>query len=73
MTYEEVTQGLFLIHNSTGLLLQLCYRRLLCPKVVNVIVELFAHRYLVGCGVDVPQMVLSGAPQLIQNIISGLI
>ena len=36
-----------------NLSLQLCYRRFLCPKVVNVIVELFAHRHLVRSRVDV--------------------
>lgn|GEM_PF-3379391 len=39
---------------SRNLSLQLCYGRLLCPKVVNVVVELFAHRHLVRSRVDVP-------------------
>ncbi len=37
-----------------NLSLQLCYRRFLCPKVVNVIVELLAHRHLVRSRVDIP-------------------
>jgi len=54
-------------------LFQLLDGRLFRPQVVNIIVKLFTHRHLVRSGVDVSEMVLSCAPQLIQDIIPGFL
>ena len=68
--YESASQG---VVGFANLSFQLPDRRLFCPKVVDVVVQLSAHRYLIRGGIDVTQMVFSCASELIQHIVPGLL